>query len=1047
MIPRRLRLKGFMCYRDDIEISFRGPSTWVLYGPNGAGKSALLDAMVYALYGEHRLGRQKDQELIHHQENELLVEFDFAIGDDEYRVKRTYSRKQKKGSVLAMHLHGPNAPDLTRTGEQVMPPTGSEGGLKEWVDRIIGLDSRTFTFSILLQQGKSDALLKSGGAERHRMLAQIIDLSPYERLYLRATGCQKDYARDVEQYGKQLDSLEMVDESLIVSVVQQVDEAQARKEEARQHQLILASLKVQAEQWHKLQKEQCDLEMALARCEDVLTRADQIERDASRRQTLQMVTPFLRQIYSKQGECHQLLETIGQLQVQVQECLDRSSQVTEQQRAMQKCIDGLERELTDLRSKQNDLQQRLLQLSPVIQKIEDFEERKKRLQMLDQQLSAYPEDLEVQQTRLLQELDRLGTIETALSLLQSFAEARHQWLQHTRQLIKMTQQFAEQNEAFDQAADRRLALVNESEKLDKQLGDLREEVARKQTIKEECQKRFKRFLSIDGQAKCSYCGQPLTAEHLAIERQRVRDELQQAEEAYKAVVAQRDGVQQQLDTLEIQLDEAKREELKFQKVLKELEEQKNTVKSEQHKAASQADAVLRLLAPDHLSHIQGTGDVPAELEVCLQAIYPTDQDLQGLDAQLQGKESLEEKLKAVEDDLRLRGDLARERDFVLRDIRQFNQAYPDAHTEALLQEYQSAQQMSTHVNKQLGKYDRDLTGKRQELKSIGGILLEAAQEHSRLQQEIAVAQTNLSNAKQAIEEKCISLPAEWQRQTMDLSEAALLTWEQEIETLQGAEEALQALQDARQNRQRYQERLEVLQKEGARIPVEARRPPVEIEKEAEQADECYQRFEKQEQDVRAEVSRLKELQNQRRKLEQQLAQAARKAYLYKELARLLGRDCLQHYLLQKAEEGIVTHANEELDRISGGMLRLELKSGTDKGGKALELVAYNREISPLIPQSVDLLSGSQQFRVAVSLALGVGRYAGHENSKVESVIIDEGFGSLDEKGRRDMIQAIRDLKDALKCIIVVSHQSEFFDEFENKYQFELVDGSTRISLV
>jgi exonuclease SbcC len=65
---------------------------------------------------------------------------------------------------------------------------------------------------------------------------------------------------------------------------------------------------------------------------------------------------------------------------------------------------------------------------------------------------------------------------------------------------------------------------------------------------------------------------------------------------------------------------------------------------------------------------------------------------------------------------------------------------------------------------------------------------------------------------------------------------------------------------------------------------------------------------------------------------------------------------------------------------------------------------------------------------------------------VESVIIDEGFGSLDEKGRRDMIQAIRDLKDALKCIIVVSHQSEFFDEFENKYQFELVDGSTRISL-
>jgi DNA repair exonuclease SbcCD ATPase subunit len=367
--------------------------------------------------------------------------------------------------------------------------------------------------------------------------------------------------------------------------------------------------------------------------------------------------------------------------------------------------------------------------------------------------------------------------------------------------------------------------------------------------------------------------------------------------------------------------------------------------------------------------------------MCLQAIYPTDQVLRKLDAQLQSKESPEDQLKAVEDDLKLRGDLTRERDFVVRDIQQLNQAYPDTHTEEIRQEYQNAQQLSDDVNTQMSEYDLDLSGKRQEIKSIEGILLEASQEHSRLQQEIAVAKTNLFNAKLTIEEKCISLPAEWQPLTTDLSEAALLTWEQEIETLQSVEEALRVLQDAQQNRQRYQERLEVLQEESARMPVEARRPPIEIEKEAEEVDERYQRFEKQEQNVRAEVSRLKELQNQRMKLEQKLAQAVRKTYLYKELARLLGRDCLQHYLLKKAEEGIVTHANEELDRISGGVLRLKLKSGTDKGGKALDLVAYNREISPLIPQSVDLLSGSQQFRVAVSLALGVGTYAGHENRK------------------------------------------------------------------
>ena len=112
------------------------------------------------------------------------------------------------------------------------------------------------------------------------------------------------------------------------------------------------------------------------------------------------------------------------------------------------------------------------------------------------------------------------------------------------------------------------------------------------------------------------------------------------------------------------------------------------------------------------------------------------------------------------------------------------------------------------------------------------------------------------------------------------------------------------------------------------------------------------------------------------------------------------------------------------------------------------MVAYNTAISASQTQPIRLLSGSQQFRVSVSLALGIGKYAGNENHRVESVIIDEGFGSLDENGRREMIQAIKELGDGgvLKCIIVVSHQREFFDEFPNRYLVELVDGSTQVSL-
>jgi exonuclease SbcC len=92
------------------------------------------------------------------------------------------------------------------------------------------------------------------------------------------------------------------------------------------------------------------------------------------------------------------------------------------------------------------------------------------------------------------------------------------------------------------------------------------------------------------------------------------------------------------------------------------------------------------------------------------------------------------------------------------------------------------------------------------------------------------------------------------------------------------------------------------------------------------------------------------------------------------------------------------------------------------------------------------LSGSQRFRVAVSLALAVGQYAGRGGQRIESVIVDEGFGSLDRDGRREMIDELQALKTTLERIVLVSHQEEFSDAFPNKYTVELVVGTSRIRL-
>jgi hypothetical protein len=73
------------------------------------------------------------------------------------------------------------------------------------------------------------------------------------------------------------------------------------------------------------------------------------------------------------------------------------------------------------------------------------------------------------------------------------------------------------------------------------------------------------------------------------------------------------------------------------------------------------------------------------------------------------------------------------------------------------------------------------------------------------------------------------------------------------------------------------------------------------------------------------------------------------------------------------------------------------------------------------PIGVAFLSGSQRFRVAVSVALAVGRFASGRARPLEGVIIDEGFGSLDRDGLQAMAEELKRLQreSALRRVVLV----------------------------
>lgn len=230
------------------------------------------------------------------------------------------------------------------------------------------------------------------------------------------------------------------------------------------------------------------------------------------------------------------------------------------------------------------------------------------------------------------------------------------------------------------------------------------------------------------------------------------------------------------------------------------------------------------------------------------------------------------------------------------------------------------------------------------------------------------------------------------------------------------------------------------------MPPEAREDLAQLEGRLESARRIDQECDAKLSTARQRLALLESYQQQRQQLDEEYRAREKEQLTHKTLADLLGRERLQLFLVRQAERQVVEYANEVLDRLSGGQLYLRLSgeaNGEGASAKALDLEAYNRSTGER-PINVAFLSGSQKFRVAVSLALGIGQYASRRHRPIESVIIDEGFGCLDSQGRQVMIQELQNLRSQMRCILLVSHQEDFADAFNDGYQFRLENGATRV---
>lgn len=178
MIPVSLKIRNFMSYgADEVELDFRTFSIACLSGENGHGKSALLDSMLWALWGKCRV--KTKEEVIRRGESEARVELEFEAEGVKYRVMRLIQRK-KNGSASSVDLQ------VFDSESELYRPMATGAGVGAAIENILKMNYDAFICSSFILQGKADEFTKRSPAERKDVLAGILELEEYEYISKKA---------------------------------------------------------------------------------------------------------------------------------------------------------------------------------------------------------------------------------------------------------------------------------------------------------------------------------------------------------------------------------------------------------------------------------------------------------------------------------------------------------------------------------------------------------------------------------------------------------------------------------------------------------------------------------------------------------------------------------------------------------------------------------------------------------------------------------------------------------------------------------------------
>lgn len=1070
MRPTKLTISAFGPYPGKTVIPLKDLGKNGLYlicGDTGAGKTTIFDAICFALYGEasgsKNSGARDGQSLrsdFADPGTETYVDLEFEYRSQQYRIKRSpkYTRPKKRGTgtieqAAAVEFYRPNQPVITKERE-----AGAA------VEELLGIDRSQFGQIVMIAQGEFRKLLTSETKERSAIMRKLFDTSIYERfqanLDAQKNALDRDYssvkgkirnaaenALFSESSGRNETRNELLENNgylgdwLEEAISQQLEEDNAEKDTLQK-------------EVDYLQRQKENLSSEIARSQAFDTAERDLEANRARKTILEQGLPHL-QTECEQAEASEpLMESAKKKATLIQEKLDlfaRADQLAED--AAQKTRDTAKAN-DDLQALQTSMEKASRIQTETALEIEKLSNAAVKEQRAQIAVEAFKKEKEQATERLdqFQQLKQLQkkqeqanadsrkaseALATAEQEKATAATAERNAKQRCQDLEgcgeEQAKAIAREKEASRQYLDA-LDLRDELSSLKKNLDRTKQALSDAQTQADEANNNWQDAAneltalesarlaeqagilatSLSNGEACPVCGstnhpKPASLSDRApseadIKNAKAKADRLHAEAQKKAANAA--AAAGKLKNQQEILDEFERENGNLESIEKQIERSRNKLDEAQEEVRKAADMVMqrdnakaalsqaekaRIAAEARVEDLQKAFNAAEAARIHAESTANAkQQEMAGF-----SKADTQEQLVKAENDLR-----------------------------------------DAHIQLENARADLKLlaSAKKKQQEALD-VLAAIEKQISEIQNEIIVLESERASAESAADELRKQLPYPSKQE----ASIALKQFQEKARELENR------IQDARNKRDTAQNEIMVLEQNIASLVVQLKeKPQIDQEKAVAQISQLAQQIDGTRQRIESLNIRIATNRTHGEKLAIALRESEGLEKEYSSILELSqvasgnvtgqAKISFETFVQGIYFDRIIHAANRRLALLTSGRYELVRRAdATSKNKKTgLDLDVFDNYTGRA--RAATTLSGGESFQASLCLALGlsdvVQAHAG--GIQLETMFIDEGFGSLDQEALNAAVGMLSTLSQENKLIGIISHVEELKENIESK---------------